>query len=67
MDFIVFLVIGLIVQTFSALTLLVGWQEGHPASKKLSGGMLARLSVWGEMQICICPADATVTHYLLLQ
>jgi len=23
---------------FSALTLLVGWQEGHPACKKLSGG-----------------------------
>ena len=23
---------------FSALTLLVGWQEGHPAGKKLSGG-----------------------------
>ena len=31
---------------FSALTLLVGRQEGHPASKKLSGGMLAWLSVW---------------------
>jgi len=28
---------------FSALTLLVGWQEGHPACKKLSGGMLAWL------------------------
>jgi len=26
---------------FSALTLLVGRQEGHPACKKLSGGMLA--------------------------
>jgi len=25
---------------FSALTLLVGWQEGHPAFKKLSGGVL---------------------------
>jgi len=23
---------------FSALMLLVGWQEGHPACKKLSGG-----------------------------
>ena len=31
--------------TFSALTLLVGRQEGHPASKKLSGGVLAWLSV----------------------
>jgi len=27
--------------TFSALTLLAGQQEGHPACKKLSGGMLA--------------------------
>jgi len=29
---------------FSALTLLVGWQEGHPACKKQSGGVLAWLS-----------------------
>jgi len=49
------------------LMLLVGRHEGHPACKKLSGGMLAWLSVWGEMQICICPPDATATHYLLLQ
>jgi len=28
---------------FSDLTLLVGWQEGHPACKKLSDGMLAWL------------------------
>ena len=34
------------VLAFSALTLLVGWQEGHPACKKLSGGVLAWLSVW---------------------
>jgi len=25
---------------FSALKLLVGWQKGHPACKKLSGGVL---------------------------
>ena len=30
---------------FSALTLLVGRQEGHLASKKLSGGVLVWLSV----------------------
>ena len=30
---------------FSALTLLVGQQEGHPAFKKQSGGVLARLSL----------------------
>jgi len=64
---------------FSALTPLVGWQEGHPACKKLSGGMLAWLSVWSEVQTCIWPiiiiiiiiiigpADAAATHCLLLQ
>jgi len=39
---------------FSALTLLVGWQEGHPACKKLSGGgVLAWLSGWSKVQTCI--------------
>ena len=38
---------------FSALTLLVGRQEGHPACKKQSGGVLAWLSVWSEVQTCI--------------
>jgi len=33
---------------FSALTLLVGQQEGH-----LSGGVLVRLSVWSDVQTCI--------------
>ena len=41
---------------FSALTLLVGRQEGHPACKILSGGVLAWLSVWSEVQTCICPS-----------
>jgi len=39
----------LAVLSFSALTLLVGRQEGHPACKKLSGGVLAWLSVWSEV------------------
>ena len=39
---------------FSALMLLVGQQEAHPACKKLSGGVLAWLSLWSEVQmICI--------------
>jgi len=41
---------------FSALTLLVGRQEGHPACKKLSGEVLAWLSVWNEVQTCIRPS-----------
>jgi len=41
---------------FSDLTLLVGRQEGHPACKKLSGGVPAWLSVWSEVQTCIWPS-----------
>jgi len=41
---------------FSALTLLVGRLEGHLACKKLSGGVLAWLSVWGKVHICISPS-----------
>jgi len=33
---------------FSALTLLVGRQEGHPACKKLRGEVLAWLSIYLE-------------------
>ena len=45
-----------ILVAFSALMLLVGRQEGHPACKKLSGGVLAWLSVWSEVLTCICPS-----------
>jgi len=41
---------------FSALTLLVGRQEGHPACKNLSREGLAWLSVWSEVQTCIWPS-----------
>ena len=40
----------------STLMLLVCWQEGHPAYENQSGGVLAWLSVWGELQICIWPS-----------
>jgi len=45
-----------VVCVFSALMLLVGRQEGHPACKKLSGGVLAWLCVWSEVQTCIRPS-----------
>jgi len=41
---------------FSALTLLVGRQEGHPACKKWRGGVLAWLSVWSDVQTCKWPS-----------
>jgi len=43
----------LLLSSFSALTLLVGQQERHPACKKLSGGVLAWLSDWSKVQTCI--------------
>jgi len=48
--------ISLCLSAFSALMLLVGRQEGHPACKKQSGGVLAWLSVWSEVQTCIWPS-----------
>jgi len=41
---------------FSALTLLVEWQAGHPACKNLSDGVLAWLSIWSDVQICMWPS-----------
>ena len=43
-------------KAFSALMLLVGWQEGHPVCKKQSGGVLVWLSVWSKVQTCIWPS-----------
>jgi len=56
---------------FSALMLLVGWQEGHPACKKLSGGVLAWLSVCSDVQTCIwaqlMPLPLTVSCFSKIQ
>jgi len=43
---------------FSALTLLVGWQEGHPACKKLGVGLLV-VMVWLEL----CTTYSTSCHH----
>ena len=51
---------------FNALILLVGWQEGHLACKKLSGELLVWLS-GVRCRFAYDPADATATHCLLLQ
>ena len=49
---VVVVVVVVVINAFSGLMLLVGWQEGHPFCKKLSGGVLAWLSVWSEVQTC---------------
>ena len=51
-----FLLCMFLLSPFSALTLLVGRQEGHPACKKLSCGVLAWLPVCSEVQTCIWPS-----------
>ena len=53
---------------FSALTLLVGWQERHPVCKKTewwSAGMVICLEQ--GCRLAYGPADTTATHCLLLQ
>ena len=61
----------LIVVFLNVLTLLVGWQEGHPACKKLSGGVLAWLSVWSEVQTLhmfqLMPLPLTVSCFSKIQ
>jgi len=48
--------------------LLAGWQEGHPACKKLGGGMLAWLCLGQGADLHMAQLMyATATHYLLLQ
>jgi len=54
---------------FSALTLLVGRQERHPACKKTEwwgAGMVICLERGADLHMAR-PADATATHCLLLQ
>jgi len=46
---------------FSALMLLVGWQEGHPACKKLSGGGWRGYLSGARCRLAYDPADATAT------
>jgi len=52
---------------FSALMLLVGRQEGHPACEKLSGGCWHGYLSGAMCRLAYGPADATATHCLLLQ
>ena len=50
--------IGCDIFTFDALTLLVGWQEGHPACKKLGVGLLV-VMIWLEL----CTSYSSNCHH----
>ena len=52
---------------FSALTLLVGWQEGHPACKNWVVGCWHGYLSGARCRLAYGPADATATHCLLLR
>jgi len=53
---------------FSALTLLVVQQEGHAACRKLSGGVLAWLSVWSEVHMAqLMPLPLSVSCFSKIQ
>ena len=52
---------------FSALTLLVGRQEGHPACKNWVVGCWHGYLSGVRCRLAYGPADATATHCLLLQ
>jgi len=52
---------------FSALTLLVGQQEGHPACKNRVVRCWRGYLSGARCRLAYGPADATATHCLLLQ
>jgi len=54
-------------RSFSALTLLVGRQEGHPACKNRVVGCWRGYLSGARCRLAYGPADATATHCLLLQ
>ena len=63
-----YLLIWHVCSTFSAVTLLVGRQEGHPACQKQwwRAGMVICLERGADLHN-YGPADATATHCLLRQ
>jgi len=54
---------------FSALTLLVGWQEGHPACKKWRGaGMVISLERGADLHVAqLMPLPLTVSWFSKIQ
>jgi len=50
------------------IIIIIGLQEGHPACKKLSGGVLAWLSVWSKVHtVQLMPLPLTVSCFNKIQ
>ena len=64
-----FLVFNNLIFAFSALTLLVGWQEGHPACKNwLGAGMLICLEQGADLHMArLMPLPLTVSCFSKIQ
>ena len=63
-----FLVLAFSAMAFSALTLLVGWQEGHPACKKLSSGVAICLERGADLHMAqLMPLLLTVSCFSKIQ
>ena len=62
-----FVLLPAILCAFSALTLLVGQLEGHPACKNWVVGCWCGYPSGVRCRLAYGPADATATHCLLLQ
>jgi len=57
-----------VANAFSALTLLVGRQEGHPACKKLSAGVIIYLERGADLHTAqLMPLPLTVTCFSKMQ
>jgi len=65
--FVTFMLVLLCFCALSALTLLVGRQEGHPACKKRVVGCWHGYLSGARCRFAYGSADATGTHCLLLQ
>jgi len=62
------LLLLLLSYAFSALTVLVGWQEGHPACKKLNGGVLACLDRGADLHMAqLMPLPLSVSCFSKIQ
>ena len=64
-----FSVIVYLGHAFTALTLLVGWQEGHPACKKLSGaGVVVCMERGSDLHMAqLMPLPLTVSCFSKIQ
>ena len=56
----------LLSSAFSALTLLLGWQEGHPACKKLGVGLLVMLMWLDLFRSCSSSCHHQLRHPIIL-